>query len=62
MTLRQEELDDKAIDFILDGMNTDFLTDWEREFFGSVSEQWNKQRRLSEKQREILGRIWDKQP
>ena len=62
LTLRQEELDDKAIDFIVDGVNTDFLNDWEREFFESVSEQWNKNRRLSEKQREILGRIWDKQP
>jgi hypothetical protein len=60
--MKDEELDAKAIDFICENMNTDFLNDWERTFFESVSEQWSKHKRLSEKQREILGNIWDKQP
>jgi hypothetical protein len=60
--LKQEELTDHAVDFIVAGMNTDFLNDWEQAFFESVSEQWQLSRRLSEKQKEILGRIWDKQP
>jgi hypothetical protein len=60
--MKLEELDDKAIDFIIDGMNTDFLNGWEKYFFTSVSEQWQRARRLSDKQKEILGRIWDKQP
>ena len=60
--MKQEELTDKAIEFIVDGMNTDFLNEWEKTFFESVSEQWQRARRLSDKQKEILGRIWDKQP
>lgn len=27
-----------------------------------VSEKWTRDRRLSDKQKEILGNIWDKQP
>lgn len=60
--MKAEELTDSAIDYIVKGMNTDFLTDWEKGFFESVSEQWDRRRSLSEKQREILGRLWDKQP
>ena len=60
--MKSEELTDKAVDFIIDGMNTDFLSEWENGFFESVSEQWQRARRLSEKQKEILGNIWDKQP
>lgn len=59
--MKIEELTDKAIDFILDGMNTDKLNDWEKEFFESVSDQWVRYRKLSDKQKEILGSIWDKQ-
>jgi hypothetical protein len=60
--MKQEELTDEAIDFIVEGMNTSFLNEWENQFFESVSEQWQRNRRLSDKQKEILGRIWDKQP
>lgn len=60
--MRLEELTDKAIDYIMDGMLTDHLSDWEKNFFESVSEQWTRNRKLSDKQKEILGNIWDKQP
>lgn len=60
--MKAEEFTDKAIDYIISGMNTDFLSDWEKGFFESVSEQWQRNRSLSEKQKEVLGRIWDKQP
>lgn len=60
--MKAEELTDKAIDYIIDNSSTDPMSDWERDFFESVSEQWQRNRRLSEKQKEILGRIWDKQP
>jgi len=60
--MRLEELTDSAVDYIMDGMVTDYLSDWERNFFESVSEQWARNRRLSDKQKEILGDIWDKQP
>ena len=60
--MREEELTDTAIDYIISLMNTDCLTDWEKSFFESVSEQWERHRKLSQKQKEVLGRIWDKQP
>ncbi len=60
--MKLAELTDKAIDYILARTNTDILTDWEKTFFESVSEQWERSRSLSDKQKEVLGRIWDKQP
>lgn len=60
--MRQEEMTNTGVDYIIAGMNTDYLTEWEKSFFESVSEQWEKHRKLSEKQKEVLGRIWDKQP
>ena len=60
--MKAEELTDKAIDYIISGINTDHLNEWEKGFFESVSEQWERNRSLSDRQKEILGRIWDKQP
>jgi len=60
--MKPEELTDSAIDYIVAGMNTDRLNDWENDFFASISEQWERNRSLTERQKEILGRIWDKQP
>lgn len=59
--MNSEELTDKAIDYIVSEMNVDQLTEWEQQFFESVSEQWTRRRSLSEKQKEVLGKIWDKQ-
>jgi hypothetical protein len=60
--VKQEELTEKAIDYILDGIETEHLSDWERSFVESVSDQWTRNRKLSDRQKEILGQIWDKQP
>jgi hypothetical protein len=60
--MKLEELTDAAIDHIIAGMNTDRLSEWEKQFFESVSEQWEQHRKLSDKQKEVLGRIWDRQP
>lgn len=60
--MKQEELTDKAIDYILEGINTDHLSDWERSFVESISDQWARNHRLSDRQKEVLGNIWDKQP
>lgn len=60
--MKLEELDDKAIEYILDNAVLERMTDWERNFFESVSEQWTRNHRLSDKQKEVLGNIWDKQP
>ena len=59
--MKQEELTDKAIDYMLDHLNTGNITEWESNFIESVSDQWVRNRRLSDRQKEILGNIWDKQ-
>jgi hypothetical protein len=68
--MKHEELTDDAIDYILANLEDTMrmgpqhgeLNDWERGFVESVSDQWERSRSLSEKQKEILGKIWDKQP
>jgi hypothetical protein len=60
------ELTDKAIDYIIDGLCDDLamdrpkLNDWERNFVISVEDQWRRNRSLSDKQKETLGKIWDR--
>ena len=41
-------------------LNTRRLTTWEIQFIDSVAEQWEEKRWLSEKQQEILNRIYSK--
>src|SRR5690348_17238782 len=60
--VKQEELTDQAIDYILEGINIDRLSDWEQSFVESISDQWTRNRRLTDRQKEVLGNIWDKQP
>ena len=56
-----EELTDEAVDYILDGLAYEKrLNDWERGFIESVDDQWSHRRSLSDRQREVLGKIWDK--
>ncbi len=65
-------LDANAIDEILaefetklaagDGYRSYRLSDWEEDFVISVIDQWQQKRSLSEKQAEILERIWQAQP
>jgi hypothetical protein len=42
--------------------NTDRLTEWERQFLESVSDQFTQRGSLSEKQLEVLERIYLKLP
>ena len=59
--VKQEELTDKAIDYILDHLATEErLTQWEKNFVESIHDQWTRKRLLSEKQKETLGKIWDR--
>ena len=59
--MEQSEMTDKAIDYILSGLEDERrLSEWERNFIESISDQWNRNRRLSDKQKEVLGKIWDK--
>jgi len=61
------ELTDKAIDYMLSDLEARVeaddpkLDEWEKEqFLPSIIEQWDRRRKLSDKQKFILGRIWDK--
>ena len=65
--MQPEELTDKAIDYMVDHLiglthcsNGKPLSSWELSFIESVSDQWTRSKRLSEKQKEVLGNIWDK--
>jgi hypothetical protein len=64
--MESSELTDKAIDYIIDGlcdelaMDRPKLNEWERKFIISVEEQWRRNRSLSDKQKETLGKIWDR--
>lgn len=60
--MKLEELTDTAIDHIYANIDTDMLTPWEKGFIESTNDQWDRRRWLSDKQKEILGRIWDDQP
>ena len=60
------ELSDKAIDYIVDGLCDELATDrpkltqWEKDFVISIEEQWRRKRFLTENQKMTLGRVWDK--
>lgn len=59
--MKQEEVTDKAIEYILDGLShEDRMSIWETSFVESVTDQWNRTHRLSGRQKEVLGNIWDK--
>jgi hypothetical protein len=55
------ELTDKAIDYILPQLEVELrLTEWEKDFIESVSDQWNRRRWMSDRQKQVLGQIWDR--
>jgi hypothetical protein len=69
--MNTEELTDKAIDYILHDLGIDVLarakgrphsrmTEWEMNFVESIIDQWARRKHLTDKQKEILGKIWDK--
>ena len=59
--MEQSELTDKAIDYILDGLANEMrMTEWEKNFIESITDQWTSRRSLSEKQKDVLGKLWDK--
>lgn len=59
--MKPEELTDEALDYIIANLeHEDRLTAWETSFVESISNQWDRDRHLSERQKETLGKIWDK--
>ena len=64
--MKVEELTDKALDYMLPALkaladdNDQRLSEFEKQFIPSVFVQWGRVRKMSPKQREIIGKIWDK--
>lgn len=56
------ELDDTAIEYILNNMDASHLNQWEQGFLISITERWDRIKHLTPDQKLCLGRIWDKQP
>lgn len=55
------ELTDINIDYILSHLSSESrLTKWEQGFVESINDQWIRNRSLSDRQKETLGKIWDK--
>jgi hypothetical protein len=55
------ELTDKAIDYILSHLEAETrLTQWEKGFVESISDQWTSRRSLTDNQKLTLGKVWDK--
>lgn len=59
--MKPQEMSDAAISQILDNLDNSKLSDWEKEFVKSVKTQWNKNKKLSDKQKKRLGEIWGRQ-
>lgn len=54
-------MDDNLIAHMIAAVNEEAhkpLTDWERSFMESITDQWDRTGRLSERQAEILERIY----
>lgn len=54
------ELTDKAIDYMLPQLADARLSAWEKSFVESVTDQWERNRRLTDNQKLKLGEIWDR--
>jgi IS1 family transposase len=61
------EFTDEAINYILQALEDQThtssgkpLSAWEFSFIESVTDQWARYKRLSDKQKEVLGSIWEK--
>lgn len=57
-----DEMTDEAVDYIFASYEPARLSKWELSFVESVEDQWKRNRRLSDRQKEVLGNIWEKQP
>lgn len=58
--MKGHEYTPEAIDYMLTNMTK--LTQWEEYFIESITDQWHHKRTLTDRQKEVLGQIWEKQP
>ena len=57
----KNELSDADVDLILDGLDESKLGEWEKGFVSSVKTYWQKNKKLSDKQKKRLIELWNKQ-
>jgi hypothetical protein len=57
---KEKSRDEYLIACLRDEVNDPKFSEWERGFITSVARQVSQGRKLSEKQKQILERIWDK--
>jgi hypothetical protein len=63
MAMTLDEMTDDAIDYIYNNITENVgLSEWECAFLDSTEDQWHRKRWLSDRQKEILGQIWEKMP
>ena len=62
--MTQQKFDRTQLEYMLDHIEdyTERLTEWEKQFVGSVLEQLEQHGTLSEKQQEIVERVYVKLP
>lgn len=56
-------LHDDEVDNVLEALDAHFgdrLSPWEVDFLASVGDQWEQRRSLSDKQRAVVERIWER--
>jgi hypothetical protein len=56
----EKSRDEYRVACLRDELNDPKFTDWERGFIASLARQVDLGRKLSDKQKQILERIWDK--
>lgn len=57
---KEKPRDEYLIACLRDEVNDPKFSDWERGFIASLARQVDQGRKLSEKQKQILEKIWDK--
>ena len=57
---RQKSREEYLVACLSEESNDPKFTDWERQFISSLARQVAQGRKLSEKQKEVIERLWDK--
>lgn len=59
--MKTEDVTPQLIDHIFAKLNTERLDDWNKDFVESARKWWQKNRKLSDKQKKRLGELWEVQ-
>lgn len=57
--MKTEDVTPQLIDHIFAKLNTERLDDWNKDFVESARKWWQKNRKLSDKQKKRLGELWE---